>query len=415
MPLTFVPLPASGARVASFIGVGVLAFLALFTHLSADAAPFTPASDAEVVERLPGRASDPAVRQVESLRKQLAARPDDNALRVAIARRYFEMAMAQGDPRYVGYATAALAPMAASSNMTADYWMALGLIQQFSHDFDKGLASLARASQLDPTAPEPLLWRAAVLMVEARYADALAECERVRLLGQPALALGCRTYVQATTGQLQPAFSALSGAVESNRNAAPELLLWQYNRLGEMAARLQRDDAAEKYFRAALKLGLPDQFLLGAYSDFLLDRHRPAEVIRLLTDWERSDVLLLRLALAGQATNDPRAADWTAQLRDRFQAAALRGDRLHEQEAARFELDMERHPAIALKLASNNFQVQKEPRDAEILLRAALAAGDAKAAQPALDWLRESRYEDPAMAQLAVRLGAKSAAPGEKR
>lgn len=57
-------------------------------------------------------ASDPAIRRVDSLRKQLAARLDDVALRVEIARRYFDLAMAQGDPRYVGYASAALAPLA---------------------------------------------------------------------------------------------------------------------------------------------------------------------------------------------------------------------------------------------------------------------------------------------------------------
>lgn len=394
---------------AAVLFAALFAALASFFPAVAISAPFTPASDTEVVERLPGRARDPAVMRVESLRRQLVARPDDASLRVDIARRYFEMAMAQGDPRYVGYASATLAPLAQAAANGAAYWTALGLIQQFSHDFEKGLASLAKASQLDPTSLEPLLWRSAVFMVEARYAEALAECDKLTPLAAPALGLGCRTYVQATTGQLQPAFNALSVAVEASKGEAPELLLWQYNRLAEMAARLQRNDVAEKYFLAALRQGVTDQFLLGAYADFLLAQKRPAEVVKLLADWERSDVLLLRLAMAGVATKDPKASNWSAQLRDRFQAAALRGDRLHEQEAARFELDLENHPAIALKLATSNYQIQKEPRDAEILMRAALAAGNAKAAQPALDWLRNSHYEDPAMAQLAAQLAAQGA------
>ena len=57
----------------------------------------------------------------------------------------------------------------------------------------------------------------------------------------------------------------------------------------------------------------------------------------------------------------------------------------------------------------HNYSVQKEPRDAEMLMRAALAAGQAKAAQPALDWLRSSRYEDPALAALATQLAAQGA------
>ena len=74
------------------------------------AAPFTPRDDAEVVERLPV-ASDPALRTVESLRRQLASRPDDPDLRLDIGERYFELAMAQGDPRYVGYAMSTIGPL----------------------------------------------------------------------------------------------------------------------------------------------------------------------------------------------------------------------------------------------------------------------------------------------------------------
>ena len=377
--------------------------------LAVHAAPYTPENDNVVVERLPGRASDPATRRVESLRKQLAARPDDAALRIEIARRYFDMAMAQGDPRYVGYASATLAPLAKTAASNAGYDMALGLIQQFSHEFEPALASLTKAAALNPTSPEPLLWRTAIFMVQARYAEAAAECARVVPLAEPLIGTGCSAYVEATTGQLQPAFEKLANAVKANPQASAELLLWENTRLAEMAWRMERFDVAESYFKSALKQGVTDQFLLGAYADFLLARQRPAEVLTLLTDWERSDILLLRLALAGKAAGDKRSADWAAQLRDRFQAAAQRGDRLHEQEAARFELDIEGKPDKATALASRNYEVQKEPRDADILMRAALAANQPKSAQPALDWLRTSRYEDPVMAKLAAQLVSKGA------
>ena len=375
----------------------------------ARAAPFRPVNDADIVERLPGRASDPAIKRVDSLRKQLAARPDDIDLRVDIARRYFDMAMAQGDPRYVGYASAALAPLAKSPPANAGYSLVLGLIQQFSHDFEPALASLAKASQLDPKLPEPLLWRSAIFMVQARYEDAALECQRVSTLADPLLALGCSAYVDASTGKLAPAFDKLAAAVQVSQST-PELVLWQATRLAEMAIRLGRFDQAESYFKNALKQGVTDQFLLGAYADFLLARQRPLEAIKLLADWERSDILLLRLALAGKALGDKRTAEWAAQLKSRFVAAALRGDRLHEQEAARFELDIEGNAAKALGLASANYKVQKEPRDAEILMRSALAANQAKAAQAALDWLRTSRYEDPTLAALAAQLTAQGAA-----
>jgi tetratricopeptide (TPR) repeat protein len=383
--------------------------LLLGLPLGLAAAPFTPRSDSEVVERLPAGANDPSLRRVDSLRKQLAARPGDAGLRVEIARRYFDLAMAQGDPRYVGYASAAIAPLAQSAADNAGYWLARGLIQQYSHDFAGALQSLGKAAQLDPQAPEPAAWQAAIHMVQARYPQALSQCTRLVPLAHPLFAQGCTAYVQASTGHLAPAYAALSRELAAAGAVAPELALWLHTRLGEMAIRLQRLDQAQAHFDQALQLGVTDQFLLGAYADFLLLQQRPAEAIKLLAEWERSDILLLRLALAGKALNDSRTAGWAEQLRDRFAAAALRGDRLHEQEAARFELDVEGHAGKALELAARNYQVQKEPRDAEILMRAALAAGQAKAAQPALDWLRTSGYEDPALARLAGQLAAAGA------
>jgi tetratricopeptide (TPR) repeat protein len=344
---------------------------ALALPSSSFAAPFTPGNDAEVVERLPATTNDPSLRRVESLRKQLAARPGDVDLRLDVARRYFELAMAQGDPRYVGYAAAAIGPLEKLAPANADYWLVRGLVQQYGHDFDGALASLRKASELAPEAAEPVAWRAAIRMVQARYADALGECTRLVPLSHSLHAQGCTAYVQASTGQLRLAYEALARALAEAKDPPPGLQLWVLTRLAEMAFRLQRADEAEKHFRHAFSLGLTDQFLLGAYADFLLAQKRTKEVMELLKDWERSDILLLRLALAGKDAGDPRAKGWADQLRDRFDAAAARGDRLHEQEAARFELDVRGNAAKALDYATRNYALQKEPRDAEILMRAA--------------------------------------------
>ena len=392
------------------------ALFCLFTSLATQAAPFTPANDSDVVERLPLSATDPSARRLQSLRKQLEAKPDDVALRLEISRRYFDLSMAQGDPRYVGYASAALAPLdkaapvgnaALPATLAASYWQIKGMLQQYSHNFDGALSSLDKASLADPKSPDPMAWRSAIHMVQANYAKAQAECDALKPLTTPLFATGCSQYVLAHSGGaagLQSAFDTLNAAVKAEPNASSELLLWQLTRLAEMAIRLKRFDDAEAYFQRALKLGVTDQFLLGAYADFLLLQKKPEAVITLLADWERSDILLLRLALAGKATNHKKAADWANNLRDRFVEAAKRGDRLHEQEAARFELDIENNPKKALALATANYQHQKEPRDAEVLLRTALAAKDAAAAAPALNWLKQNKYEDAQLADLAAGL-----------
>jgi hypothetical protein len=242
-------------------------------------------------------------------------------------------------------------------------------------------------------------------MVQAQYALAAAECDQLAKIAPPLVAAGCTAYVRGTTGQLIPAYDLLSKAVAAQEVDAG-LMLWAQTRLAEMATRMQRWGDAERHYRVALAQGITDQFLLASYADFLLQRERPQEVLRLLAGWERSDVLLLRLALAGRTVQDPRARDWLAQLRERFGAAARRGDRLHEQEAARWALELENDPTRALNYARDNYTRQKEPRDAEILMRAALAARDPAAARPALEWWKESGYEDPGVQALAAKLGA---------
>ncbi len=91
------------------------------------------------------------------------------------------------------------------------------------------------------------------------------------------------------------------------------------------------------------------------------------------------------------------------ELGERFAAAGLRGERLHLAEEARYLLDLKGDAKAALAAAAENWKSQREPRDAAVLLEAALAAGDRKSATPVLNWLQESGFEDPRLRNLAAR------------
>ena len=174
----------------------------------------------------------------------------------------------------------------------------------------------------------------------------------------------------------------------------------------DLATRLGRPAEADRHYRRALALGVNNQYLLANYADFLLDEGRHAEVVALLRDWARSDVLLLRLTLAEQALGAPDFKVHAGMLRERFAAAALRGDTLHQQEESRFQLLVERDAVRALELAVINWGVQREPYDARILLEAAAAAKRPDQARPVLDWLAQSRHEDARLAALVNTLKA---------
>src|SRR5262249_53307495 len=73
------------------------------------AAPFVPESDNQVLERLPFTPSDPVLRRLRGLNSQLIRSPDNLPLAILIAQGYLELGRVTGDPRYGGYAQAALA------------------------------------------------------------------------------------------------------------------------------------------------------------------------------------------------------------------------------------------------------------------------------------------------------------------
>jgi hypothetical protein len=112
--------------------------------------------------------------------------------------------------------------------------------------------------------------------------------------------------------------------------------------------------------------------------------------------------LLLRLAEAETLLQMPAAKAHVQTLDDRFAAAKLRGDTTHRAEEARFQLRLRKNTALAVQLASANYQVQKEPRDLRVLLEAALAAQDATAGKPGRDWLQRTGFEDARIRALAA-------------
>ena len=361
-----------------------------FWALGAVAAPYTPKDDSTVLERLPMRRSDPVAAELRQLRG------------AALARRYFELAMGQGDPRYVGYAEAAL--RRAENDAPAEVLFVRGLLKQYRHDFNGALADLEGALKQAPEHIGARAWRAAIFMVRAEYAAAREECRALEPLASDLLATGCRAAVDGATGKARAAYDELKAELEARPDAAAEIRLWALTRLAEFAGRFGEPVLAERHFREALALGVRDDFLLTAYADFLLEQGRPQEVGTLLKKWGQSDNLLLRVALAAKAQNLPEAQKHAQALGERFAAAGLRGERLHLAEEARYWLDLKGDPNAALAAASENWKSQREPRDAAVLLEAALAAGERKAAAPVLRWLDDSGFEDARLRRLAARL-----------
>jgi len=378
-----------------------LLVLTLGASASAPAAPFRPSADTQILATVPARATDPRARELVALREAWRARPQDLDASVRLAERYFDQVAAEGDPRYIGYAQAALQPWWALPDPPVQVRVLRALLLQFDHRFDQALADLDGALRVQPKNATAWSWRTAILMVQGRYDEARKGCEALAPLAGSLLATACFAQVDAATGHATEAAAALRKALVDEPGADAAQRLWVLTRLAETEERRGAFEAAEAAFREGLALGVADVYLQAAYADFLLDRGRPAEVLVLLKDRGRADVLLLRLAQAAKAIGAANAASLAAELAARFDAARRRGDSSHRKEESRFVLAVQGDVPRALGLGKENFAIQREPIDARILLEAALAAKDRTAAEPALQWMAASGIQSLALQPLA--------------
>lgn len=367
------------------------------------ALPYKPADGAQVLERLPGK-NDPAQQEFARLRGELASAQDKLPVAANLARRYIDAGRREGDPRYLGYAQAVLAPWWTLENPPSEVRVLRATLLQSTHQFPKALADLDAVLKADRNNAQAWLTRATILMVQGEYAQATNSCTRLYPLAPELITTTCLTNISSLNGQGTKSYGVLTAAFKKATDVDPAIKLWVLTLLAEMATRNGDDKQAEADFRKALAIDDSDSYLLGAYADFLLDRQRAAEVVALLKKQTRADSLLLRYAIALDAIKSPAAAEQINILQARFNAAMLRADTVHQREQSRFELQLARNPKAALAVAQQNWNIQKEPADVRVFLEAAVAAGDKAAARPVLAWLRQAKLEDRAIAALAAKL-----------
>ncbi|MBV8089136.1 MAG: hypothetical protein JO139_06105, partial [Alphaproteobacteria bacterium] len=244
-------------RWALFLATGGTA---LVLATGGTASPYIPSNDAQVLERLPG-ANTPQYRQLKSLRAAAARAPNDIARATILAQAYVRASRREGDPRFVGYAQAALTPWWADPEAPIPVLMLRATIQQSRHEFAPALADLDRLLTRDPTNPQALLTRATVLTVRGRYAESRRDCDRLRGVVPEIYPVACTAAVDSVTGDALGAYTSLQQALQSSARIDGSGRVWAETLLGEIAHR-RGDPAAEKHFRAALAVGERDLYLL---------------------------------------------------------------------------------------------------------------------------------------------------------
>lgn len=384
----------------------VTSIIGWFVLIHADIAspePYRPTDDRQVLERLSFKASDPLARELDGLRTDLSRNPRNLHSAVKLANRYIEQGRSEGDPRFLGQAQATLALWWSEPSPPPAVLLLRATIRQNAHDFDQALADLDQLLTVQPTNAQAWLTKASILQVQARYDEARRACHRLGRLAARHVLVGCLGDIGGMTGQAAKSKELLRQTLSDPALSGHERI-WVATILAETATRTGAIEEAEQAFTEAYKVGIKDQYLLGAYADFLLDQGRYRDVLSLLQHETKADGLLLRLVLAEQALNIPWFQNHKAKLASRFSASRERGTSTHVREEARFTLTILHDAQQALPLARANWNVQREPADARIFLQCAIEARNSAAAQPVIEWLNTNHVEDIQLQQLSKQI-----------
>lgn len=378
-------------RATLLVLLGGLALTAAFIALPGERAsgPFVPKSDGEVLEEVPRGAP----------RSTAPLTVDEAAAR---ARQLIEDARRSGgDPRLLGRAQAILGPWWNEPSPPLQLRILRATLKQSFHDFEGALADLEAQLAADPQDAQAWLTRATVLSVLARHAEAQASCEKLAGISDAVIEGVCRAQVMGLTGRAKEAVAALEALQPPAAQRA-----WVLSVRGELEHWSGEDARAQATLEQALALDPTDTYSRLLLAQQLLDTGQPARAARLFEQRTVNDGELLMWVLALQATKGPEYEARRAELEERVAANRQRGETLHQREESRYALALEADPPKALELAVKNWAVQKEPADARVLLEAAVAAKDPKAAAPVLEWLERTKFTEPRLQAMARTLGA---------
>lgn len=393
------------AWVACVMALSVVALSVVATAGGAE--PYIPASDDEVLETLP-RDWISKQDQLAALRRQLGQNPNDANVAIQVASDYLRLGKSSGDPRYYGYAQAALRPWWESANAPVEILRLRAKLKERDHRYDEALADLKRLLESEPRDLQAWIETANIYTVQGKYAEARQACDKLSEVAGVAPSILCSAPIMAVTGQAEGAYSSLAELLPTANEEWPSAVQWIRTMQAEISRALGRDEQAERHFLEGLASDPGDHYLLRSYADFLLDHGRAKEAVSLLREGTRDTGILLRAAIAADRSGQAALADkWKTQLKSRFDENRLRGNPPHGQFEARFELELMNHPRRALELARANWEQQKQPSDSRVLLEAAIAAKDRAAAQAVLEFLGRHGTQDVVFERLKRQLERK--------
>ncbi|WP_156317494.1 tetratricopeptide repeat protein [Cypionkella psychrotolerans] len=314
------------------------------------------------------------------------AAPNDIIAAKAAARALIDEGRTAGDSRLVGASLGVLRPFMAADD--AEILTLAATARQYQHDFLGALMLLDRAIVLNPRDANALLIRATIHIVRGDFATAEADCQSISALQRPDLGFLCVATAETMT-ERAPAFAdRIAKVMAMPQVFDPALIPYAQSLLGEIAALQGRNDIAAQHFTALLAMDPSDIRVRLMLADLLIQDSKHEDVLALLTPAPDVDGVLIRRYLAATSLKQADIADPAkAELGRRVRLNLDLGLTAHAREEAQYFLLVAPDPAQALARAQVNWALQHEIDDLRLLIAAAVAADQPKAAVPALAWM----------------------------
>ena len=370
--------------------------------------PITPESDDEVLLVLP-KSFLVNRDKLSGLQKQLNENPTDPKLAAEVASEYLSLGKRSGDPRFYGYARAAINRWWDTDATTAILKIRAKL-KENDHLFDEALKDLQIARAQDSNRLEDnvqiLTEIGNIYRTQGRYDDGMKVGDELESINCHVPAAFCRAPIMAQTGRAKEAYDLLGEILPYAKEKLPATFVqFIHVSRAEIADVLGRDGEVEEHFAEGIAKDPGNFYLLRGYGDYLLDHDQADQALALLRDHTADNGVLLRAAIAAQQSGQSELAKkWTDELETRFKAISLRGGEPHGRYESRFLYALKKDPETALEVALNNWQKKKEVRDTRNVLEAAIAAKKPAAAEPVIEFLRANKNEHVILNKLVQEL-----------
>lgn len=374
-------------------------------------------SDAAVVLSASVHAASGRQNALRALDKAWRAQPQNLPAALAYARAVFTLGLTEGDLRWYGSAKAALTPWWTAADLPAEAYFLRGLVKQGFHDFQEGLQDINRAIALEPARAEFWSWRFALHLLLADMSAAQKDIEEIgRLFGEEEAEV-YRAVFLYRTGQHLPAVEMLSQSIRLVNYQDASSQDWLGFHLGEAHRVAGQPAKALAVWGQRLKASPQSHLIRLSLADLLNQQgqYRQALTIAMAATGSgnvqnstatMTDALLMQAVLASRGLNDPNESRLASQLEARLQSQAMRQEALIERPKLIYQIAYGRDVKAGLALSIDNWQLQKEPPDAVLFVQAALALGQARAAEPVVSWAEKTGYSDPQLTPLLAQLKA---------